>query len=264
MVESRDYSCESSFPECIEDCREMEGNNESRTQRDNQPTEATVSPPYRLTEIIRHYSNNHRRTSPGIVYMSRIPPYMCADKVRHLLSRFGEVGRIYLKPENSMARARRRRQGGKKKLKFVEGWIELKDKKIAKQIADSLNNTHIGGKKRNYHYFDLWNVKYLHGFKWFHLTESIAYQTAVREQRLRTELSQVKRENQFYLQNVGKGKEIIAIEERKTRQDRQLVDGATTEHAQGEVINEIERCSTVETQRASFLAKVLPNSISSF
>ena len=37
--------------------------------------------------------------TPGIVYLSRIPPYMKPAKVRHLFSRHGAVGRVYLQPE---------------------------------------------------------------------------------------------------------------------------------------------------------------------
>ena len=37
--------------------------------------------------------------TPGIVYLSRIPPYMKPAKVRHLFSRHGVVGRVYLQPE---------------------------------------------------------------------------------------------------------------------------------------------------------------------
>ena len=40
-------------------------------------------------------------TSPGIIYLSRIPPFMKPHKVRHLLSRYGGVGRIYLQPEGN-------------------------------------------------------------------------------------------------------------------------------------------------------------------
>ena len=43
----------------------------------------------------------------------------------------------------------------------------------------------------------------------------IAYEQAVREQRMRTEISQAKRENSHYLASVEKGKEIKAIVERK-------------------------------------------------
>jgi hypothetical protein len=35
----------------------------------------------------------------GILYLSRVPPFMKPEKVRHLLSQFGAVGRVYLKEE---------------------------------------------------------------------------------------------------------------------------------------------------------------------
>ena len=38
-------------------------------------------------------------TVAGIVYLSRVPPFMKPHKVKHLLSRYGSVGRVYLKPE---------------------------------------------------------------------------------------------------------------------------------------------------------------------
>ena len=39
------------------------------------------------------------QSAAGIVYLSRIPPFMKPHKVKHLLSRYGSVGRVYLKPE---------------------------------------------------------------------------------------------------------------------------------------------------------------------
>jgi ESF2/ABP1 family protein len=45
------------------------------------------------------------------------------------------------------------------------GWIEFADKKIAKQVAESLNNTAIGGKKGDFYHDDIWNLKYLKKFK---------------------------------------------------------------------------------------------------
>ena len=50
-----------------------------------------------------------------------------------------------------------------------------------------------------------------------------AYEQAVREQKMRTEISQAKRENTHYLASVEKGKEIDAIVERKRKR------GATEE-----------------------------------
>ena len=40
-----------------------------------------------------------RSTTPGLVYLSSIPPFMKPHKVRHLLSQYGDVGRVYLQPE---------------------------------------------------------------------------------------------------------------------------------------------------------------------
>jgi hypothetical protein len=37
--------------------------------------------------------------SHGVVYLSRIPPYMQPQKIRYLLSPYGEVMRIFLTPE---------------------------------------------------------------------------------------------------------------------------------------------------------------------
>lgn len=39
------------------------------------------------------------RDKAGIVYLSKIPPFMKPIKIRHLLGKFGEIGRIYLAPE---------------------------------------------------------------------------------------------------------------------------------------------------------------------
>lgn len=60
-------------------------------------------------------------------------------------------------------------------------------------IAESLNNTLIGGRKRSYYHDDMWNLKYLRKFKWDHLTEKVAYERRVRSQKLRLETMQAKR-----------------------------------------------------------------------
>lgn len=64
---------------------------------------------------------------------------------------------------------------------------------VATAAAESLNNTIIGGKKRNYYHDDIWNLKYLRKFKWDHLTEKVAYERRVRAQKLRLETMQAKR-----------------------------------------------------------------------
>merc|ERR1711973_655986 len=82
------------------------------------------------------------------------------------------------------------------------GWIEFKSKKIAKNVAESLNSYPVGGKRRSKAHDELWNIKYLPRFKWIHLSERLAYEAAVKQQRLRTEISQVKREAEHFKNSV--------------------------------------------------------------
>ncbi|KAF9153985.1 RNA-binding ATPase activator esf2 [Linnemannia schmuckeri] len=155
------------------------------------------------------------RDKTGIVYLSKIPPFMKPVKLRHLLGAFGELGRVYLAPEDPKVAARRKKYGGNKKQNFTEGWVEFKDKSIAKQVAKSLNATIIGGSKKSFYHDDMWNIKYLPKFKWDHLTERIAYENASRAQRLQAEINQAKRENKTILTNIEKAKMIKNMEEKK-------------------------------------------------
>ena len=65
----------------------------------------------------------------------------------------------------ALMRQKRKEGGGNGSKQFSEGWIEFSDKKVAKQVAESLNNTSIGGKKGDFYHDDIWNLKYLKNFK---------------------------------------------------------------------------------------------------
>jgi ESF2/ABP1 family protein len=41
------------------------------------------------------------KNKTGVIYLSRIPPFMKPAKIKHLLSRYGEIGRVYLAPEGN-------------------------------------------------------------------------------------------------------------------------------------------------------------------
>ncbi|KAF9924562.1 Activator of basal transcription 1 [Linnemannia zychae] len=170
------------------------------------------------------------REKTGIVYLSRIPPFMKPIKLRHLLGAFGELGRVYLAPEDAKIAARRKKYGGNKKQNYTEGWVEFKDKSIAKQVAKSLNATIIGGSKKSFYHDDMWNIKYLPRFKWDHLTERIAYENASRAQRLQAEINQAKRENKVIMANVEKAKMIKSMEEKKAakRQASEMDSASST------------------------------------
>jgi len=151
----------------------------------------------------------------GVVHLGNLPP-MRVEKLRHLMEQFGEVGRIYLAPEDKSEQLRRKRSGGSRKLRYTEGWVEFAKKRIAKQVALSLNGTPIGGKKRhNYFRDDLWNIRYLPKFKWHQLKEGTIYNQHVRKARLEQKISQARRENDFFLENRERAKIRQKIAERQ-------------------------------------------------
>ncbi|KCV70070.1 hypothetical protein H696_03533 [Fonticula alba] len=142
----------------------------------------------------------------GVVYLSRIPPFMRPHALKSLLSHHGKIGRIFLKPEDERIRKRRARAGGNRRINYSEGWVEFLDKSRARFAADLLNNNQIGGNKRSKFYADIWNIKYLPKFKWHHLTEQLAYEKAARERQLQAEMSQAKRQVDHYLKNVDRAR----------------------------------------------------------
>ncbi|KAI5122187.1 hypothetical protein M0805_007084 [Coniferiporia weirii] len=138
----------------------------------------------------------------GVVYISRIPPGMRPTKVRHLMSQYGEIGRVYLQQEDPKRAYLRKKYTATKKAHFTEGWVEFRDKRVARSVASMLNAQPIGGKKGTRWRDDVWTMKYLPKFKWNMLTEQIAHEAAVHTARLRVELEQSRREQKDYLRQV--------------------------------------------------------------
>ncbi|KAL7436204.1 hypothetical protein ACHAXM_005071 [Skeletonema potamos] len=165
---------------------------------------------------------NAKLQKRGIVYISRVPPRMTPSKVKTLLSDFGTVTRVYLVEEDKTVRKKRRKAGGSGGKRYTEGWVEFESKKKAKEAAEALNMNRMTNHKGSIHYDDFWNIKFLKGFKWSHLTEKVAYERRVREQKLRIEMMEVRRENAAYIAQVEAGKKLDHIEERlRKRQDKQ-------------------------------------------
>lgn len=156
----------------------------------------------------------------GILYLSRIPPRMTPSKLKTLLSDFGEVTRIYLVEEDKSVRKKRRKAGGTGYKRYTEGWVEFASKKVAKSVGETLNTTRISNYKRSVHYDDVWNVKYLKGFKWSHLTEKVAYERRVREQKLRVEMMEIKKENALFVKELERGKALDYIEDRRRKKQK--------------------------------------------
>jgi len=194
------------------------------------PTKTTRKPPLDDDELRRAREDRKRR---GVVFLGSIPPFMKPMKLRQLLNEFGETDRMYLAPEDPAARAKRKKSGGNTGKKFVEGWVEFKEKKRAKRAAAMLHGREVGGKRRSKHYYDLWNVKYLPKFTWDTLTEEMEYQKALREKKLRLEMDVAKKERDFYLARMDQAKALEAMKERraKRRAEEGAEDGETEEEA---------------------------------
>merc|ERR1711872_612352 len=135
---------------------------------------------------------------PGVIYLSSVPEGMNVTQTTAFFSEFGRVGRVFLQPDKTD------KQKGKYNRVFSEGWVEFMSKKVARVAAERLNCQPVGGKRKSKAYEEIWNIKYLPRFKWVHLSERLAYEAAVRQQRMRTEISQVKREAEHFKNSVEK------------------------------------------------------------
>ncbi|KAI4603798.1 RNA-binding ATPase activator esf2 [Pestalotiopsis sp. 9143b] len=162
----------------------------------------------------------------GVVYISRVPPFMKPQKLRSLLEPYGTINRIFLSPEDPTAHSRRVKNGGNKKRSFTDGWVEFVKKKDAKAAVDLLRGQVIGGKKGSYYRDDLWSLSYLKGFKWHNLTEQISAEAAEKSNRMRAEISKSTKENKEFVQNVERAKMLNGIQEKKKQKegDRPTVD----------------------------------------
>lgn len=167
----------------------------------------------------------------GVVYLSRIPPFMKPAKLRSLLEPYGKINRLFLAPEDPAAHTRRVRAGGNKKKMYTEGWVEFVSKKEAKRVCELLNAQTIGGKKGSYYRDDLWTLMYLKGFKWHNLTEQIAAENAERSNRMIAEISRTTRENKEFVRNVERAKMLDGITAKKAQKKRLDDDGAIVKPA---------------------------------
>ncbi|TKA77417.1 hypothetical protein B0A55_04819 [Friedmanniomyces simplex] len=153
----------------------------------------------------------------GVLYISRIPPFMKPSTLRHFLLPHASkgLGRVFLTPEDHTAHLARVKRGGNKKKSFTDGWVEFASKSEAKQAAATLNGEIFGGKKGGFYRDDMWNVKYLRGFKWTHLTEQIANENAERVARLREEVRRTRKENKAFVEDVERGKMVEGMERKR-------------------------------------------------
>ena len=157
----------------------------------------------------------------GVIYLSRLPPFMKPSKLRSLLSPYGTLNRLFLTPESASSHSRRVGSGGNKKRSFSDGWVEFVRKVDAKRAVELLNGQTIGGKKGSFYRDDIWNLTYLKGFKWRHLTEQIQREEVERQGRLSAEVARMGREDRGFVEGVERGKLMKGMEDKRERRRRE-------------------------------------------
>ncbi len=102
--------------------------------------------------------------------MERLDEFICSQKVCLTFLRYRSSDIVRADAKRAFLR---RKYTSTKKVHYTEGWVEFKDKRIARSVADMLNAQPIGGKKGTRWRDDVWTMKYLPKFKWNMLTEQI-------------------------------------------------------------------------------------------
>lgn len=164
---------------------------------------------------------------PGVIYLSRIPPFMKPSTVRTLLSVHGDITKLFLTPEPPSAYLVRRKHGGNKKHSYIDGWIEFARKGEAKVCVDAINGHIVGGKKGGWYRDDVWNAKYLRGFGWGDLMGQVRQEEREREERVRVGVGREGRERGEFLKNLERAR---VDETRRQKREKRETKGQEMEN----------------------------------
>ncbi|MCJ1275678.1 Activator of basal transcription 1 [Puttea exsequens] len=167
-----------------------------------------------------------RKKTPGVIYLSRIPPFMRPSAVRTLLSVHGPITKLFLTPEPPSHYLARRKHGGNKKRSYIDGWVEFARKRDAKACVDAINGQIVGGKKGGWYRDDVWNAKYLRGFTWEDLMAGVRSEEREREEKVRVGVGRGRREQKEFLQNLERAK--VEGTRQKKREKKLEIEGGGT------------------------------------
>ena len=162
-----------------------------------------------------------KKNKTGVIYFSSLPPYLRPFALKSMLETrgFSPITKVFLSPAIPSPSAPRRRSNKRKT--YSDGWVEFASKKTAKICAETLNASIVGGKKGGGYHDDVWNMKYLRGFKWADLMEQVQREKSEREAKRRIEDSRAKKEDKVFVSGVEKGKVLDGMqkknEEKKKR-----------------------------------------------
>ena len=178
-------------------------NNQSENNNENIPDINEIDIKNENDELtVQELREKIRRS--GVLYMSRVPIGMKIIDIRRLLEDYG-IQRCYFIP----LKKKLKNVDGKRVQAYKEGWIEFEDKLYAKLAEYELNGKPIGGNRKCIYRDELWNLKYLHKFKWNDLVESMTLEKKIQEKKLKIEIKQSDRDNNFIVKNYEKSKKYL-------------------------------------------------------
>ncbi|KAI9375643.1 hypothetical protein BJX61DRAFT_493685 [Aspergillus egyptiacus] len=176
-----------------------------------------------------------KKNKTGVVYFSSLPPYLKPFALKSMLETrgFAPITKVFLTPAVPASSAPRRRSNKRKT--YTDGWVEFASKKTAKICAETLNATIVGGRKGGWYHDDVWNMKYLRGYKWSDLQESIARERSEAAAKRRIEDMRARKEEKVFLQGYEKGKMLEGIQKKnEEKRKRKMQEAAGTEDGERE------------------------------
>lgn len=185
---------------------------------------------------IRLKQEAKKKKTPGVVYLSSLPPYLRPSALRNLLTQrgFGPINRLFLAPAPKAARGSNSKSSSTKSSKrqlYSEGWIEFASKSTAKRCAETLNAAPVGGKKGGFYRDDVWNMKYLRGMGWEELMAGVREERREEEGRRDEERLILARETKRFIEGVERGRKMKGIRESRAKRKREDIDEPKVEGA---------------------------------
>lgn len=154
--------------------------------------------------------SRQKKATSGVVYISRIPPGMDVGALRALLSRAGQLGRVWLRPESAEAHAERRALGSSRRRgEFMDGWVEFVKRGEAKRAVGLLNGRPMSGTRRRGRWADdLWCMRFLKDYTWRDLVEETCGGGRERTLKVKAEVAAARRERNFVEERVALARKI--------------------------------------------------------
>lgn len=196
-----------------------DGQNGTQSQ-DDSDDESTTKKTTVIRPLDKVKAKPSKKNKTGVIYLSSLPPYLKPFALKKMLEQrgFGPITRVFLTPAVTPSGAGKRSSNRRKM--YTDGWVEFASKKTAKICAETLNANIVGGKKSGWYHDDVWNMKYLKGFKWSDLMEQVQRERSEREAKRRIEDAMARKQDKVFLQGVEKGKIIEGIKKKKEEKER--------------------------------------------